>query len=65
MRTKPPNNTDDITAPNMKNNETWNTCPECGKSWKDDISTPGLLHRTRLCDKCYPIVKARYENERN
>lgn len=61
MRTKPPDN---ITAP-VKSNDTWNDCPECGKAWKDEIATPGLLHRTRLCDKCYPIVKARYENERN
>lgn len=58
MRTRPP----DIMAP-IKDNETWNDCPECGKSWKDNIPTPGLLHRTRLCEKCYPIVKARYDDK--
>ena len=33
-------------------NETWNDCPSCGKAWKDEISTPGLLHRTKLCAEC-------------
>jgi hypothetical protein len=32
--------------------ETWNTCPDCGFKWKDDTSTPGLLHRTRMCAVC-------------
>jgi hypothetical protein len=32
--------------------ETWNTCPDCGQLWKDPISTPGLVHRTRLCVLC-------------
>lgn len=33
-------------------NETWNTCPDCGKRWKDEVATPQVLHRTRLCDQC-------------
>lgn len=32
--------------------ETWNTCPDCGSRWQDEVPTPGLLHRTRLCDYC-------------
>ena len=40
MRKKPPDN------------ETWNTCPECYKYWKDEITVLGLLHRTKLCDSC-------------
>lgn len=60
MPTKPP---DDITTP-YSNIQTGNTCPECGKQWLDDKPTPGIIHRTRLCEECYPIVKARHENER-
>ena len=41
----------DITAP-MKDNQTWNTCPKCGHEWCDEVATPGLIHRTRLCDMC-------------
>jgi hypothetical protein len=37
---------------NQEANETWNTCPECGHEWADDAPTPGLLHRTRLCETC-------------
>lgn len=33
--------------------ETWNTCPDCGRRWKDLVATPGLLHRTRRCPPCY------------
>jgi protein-arginine kinase activator protein McsA len=47
-----PNIPPDIRAP-ITNNETWNDCPRCHKSWKDDIATPGLLHRTRYCAECY------------
>ncbi len=36
----------------MDDNETWNDCPQCGTAWKDKFSTPGLIHRTRLCYKC-------------
>jgi len=32
--------------------ETWNTCPDCGYTWKDETATPGLVHRTRLCRLC-------------
>lgn len=48
MRKKLP---EDITT-TVINLETWNDCPKCGKAWKDKIPTPGLLHRTRLCDRC-------------
>ena len=43
----------DITLPTMTDNQTWNTCPSCGVNWKDEKATPGLLHRTRLCEKCF------------
>lgn len=42
----------DITSPEMKDNQTWNDCPNCCKYWHDVIATPGLIHRTRLCDDC-------------
>ena len=51
----------DVTCEKIDDNETWNTCPECKTSWKDEIPIQGLLHRTRLCETCYPLVKARYE----
>jgi len=41
----------DITAP-VSDNETWNNCPNCKAEWKDEVSTPGLLHRTKLCVFC-------------
>ena len=37
----------------MKGNETWHDCPQCGKSWKDTIATPGLIHKTIICDECW------------
>jgi hypothetical protein len=37
--------------------ETWNDCPQCGEAWKDPKPTPGLLHRTVLCDLCKQINK--------
>lgn len=39
-------------SPSIKDNETWNDCPHCGKCWKDEKPTPGLIHRTRSCDDC-------------
>lgn len=42
----------DVTSDTIKDNETWNDCPKCGKSWKDIQATPGLIHRTRLCARC-------------
>lgn len=43
----------------MQDNETWNTCPSCNHSWKDKVATPGLLHRTRLCENCRVKVENR------
>ena len=42
----------DIISESMTDNETWNDCPICGKTWKDKVSIPGLIHRTRACDDC-------------
>jgi hypothetical protein len=42
----------DITSIWIFDNDTWNDCPKCGKFWKDRIATPGLIHKTRLCDEC-------------
>lgn len=41
----------DITAP-ISDNQTGNTCPDCLKHWLDKKPVPGLLHRTKLCNKC-------------
>jgi predicted RNA-binding Zn-ribbon protein involved in translation (DUF1610 family) len=46
---------DDVTIPLTVlrfENETWHTCPKCGKEWRDAIATPGLLHRTVVCGEC-------------
>lgn len=45
----------DIILPKMKNNQTSNTCIECGKQWIDEIPTPGVLHRTILCPECLNV----------
>jgi len=37
--------------------ETWNTCPDCWRKWKDTVPTPGVLHRTRLCAQCAELKK--------
>jgi len=52
MRRKPRERREDIISPVTKDNETWNSCPQCGKDWKDSTPVPGLLHRTRLCRDC-------------
>lgn len=36
----------------MTDNETWNDCIGCGKGWKDQNPTPGLIHRSTLCERC-------------
>lgn len=42
-----------IEAPGMLDNQTWNSCPDCNRQWRDLEPTPGLLHRTRLCPTCH------------
>lgn len=41
----------EVRAP-MTDNQTSNSCPDCGKQWLDEIPTPGIIHRTRLCKEC-------------
>lgn len=53
MRRKHPERVyEDVVAPTMVDNQTWNTCPDCGKDWQDPVAIPGLIHRTRRCDDC-------------
>jgi hypothetical protein len=47
-----PNEHKDIMSDSIKDNQTWNSCPFCGKDWKDEIATPGLIHRTVACSEC-------------
>ena len=35
--------------------ETWYTCPDCRKIWRDEVATPGIIHRLRLCEDCYQV----------
>lgn len=51
-------NQPDVISEVIKDNDTWNDCPKCGNSWKDEIATPGLIHRTRICARC--IMKAEH-----
>jgi hypothetical protein len=48
----------------MIDNETWNTCPECDKDWKDPVATPGLIHRTRICVDCLELSRVKYVKTR-
>lgn len=42
-----------VAAPaGMVDHDTYNTCPDCDTGWKDAEPTPGILHRTRICDAC-------------
>jgi hypothetical protein len=49
----------DIISPKVKDNDTWNTCPECEISWKDRSPTPGVIHRVRLCSSCWRKIAKR------
>lgn len=37
--------------------ETWNTCPDCFRRWKDRTPTPGVGHRTRRCITCVELTE--------
>jgi hypothetical protein len=52
----------DVVSDAIQDNETWNTCPECKRSWKDIKATPGLIHRTRVCARC--TMKAEHGTNR-
>lgn len=41
-----------IATTKIRDNQTWNDCPECGKQWETIPAVPGIIHRTRLCDGC-------------
>ncbi len=42
----------DITIDTNAQHDTWHTCPECNYSWKDEVTTPGLIHSTVKCRRC-------------
>ncbi len=48
-----PNGPDDIQTDKITDNQTWNTCPDCGKNWKTEPPIPGMLHRIILCKTCF------------
>ncbi len=52
MRRKPRERDVEIRAQHMRDNQTWNDCPECGRHWQTIPPIPGLIHRTRLCNAC-------------
>jgi GMP synthase-like glutamine amidotransferase len=45
-------NTSPVTSIKADTLDTWNTCPQCNLSWKEDIKIPGIIHRTTLCNSC-------------
>lgn len=47
----------DVTSDNMTTMETWNDCPKCQKAWKDEVATPGIIHRTRYCTTCKELMR--------
>lgn len=47
---------EDVTSEEIKDNLTWNTCPNCHLSWETKPPIPGLLHRTILCHNCQEKV---------
>lgn len=47
----------DVVSSVIKDNQTWNECPECGYAWKDTVPTPGLLHRIIKCDVCMKTIR--------
>ncbi len=51
----------EVRAP-MTDNQTSNSCPDCGKEWMDKVPTPGLLHKLRICDECWKkgVEEGRY-----
>ncbi len=53
---------DDITSSKITDNQTWNTCPSCGLNWHDEVATPGLIHRTRLCYGCQEVRNKSHRN---
>lgn len=57
MPRKPVDPDGEIRSPQIKDNDTWNTCPNCGHNWKDAKSTPGLIHRSRLCGQCIRAIE--------
>lgn len=53
MRRRPrEQDVNEIVVPSIRDNQTWNDCPECHLAWESKPSIPGVIHRTRLCDKC-------------
>jgi hypothetical protein len=41
---------------------TVNTCPECGRREEDPDPVAGIIHRTRICEECYPKVVQEMES---
>lgn len=43
---------ENIESDKISDNQTWNTCPDCGTNWKTEPPIPGMLHRIMLCKAC-------------
>jgi hypothetical protein len=51
----------EILARTSFDHETWNSCVVCSRVWKDTIPTPGVLHRSVMCDICSGIYTSKLE----
>ena len=51
MQTKPPEPNVTI-DPTTVTHQTFNDCPDCGKTWETKPPIQGIIHRTILCIEC-------------
>ena len=59
MRRELPSEKGDITSETIKDNDTWNECPDCRATWKDMVATPGIIYRFKLCRRCSDKTNSR------
>lgn len=65
MRQKEPEHEPDITTTSEGFHQTYNDCPRCGHCWETIPSIPGIIHRTRLCDRCIEASGGNLETSTN
>ena len=47
-----PNTQSEVITGLMTDNQTFNTCPKCLKTWETYPPIPGIIHRTTYCKEC-------------
>lgn len=56
MRTKRVEESADITIDTMMSHQTYNDCPQCGRTWETIPAIKGVVHRTQLCERCKSAI---------